>query len=213
MKMNFIGNCSKMFVVAMMGICLMSCDGNGIDLERARDAMQRGDSSVAIKMAHKAIDNGDIAVAKTIQSMLKNYEKKGIFSNSHPFFEDAAELHKEIQSASLKMAEKNINEGDFTSAYRIADELKDCELNKRILTNEIASIISENAGDAAARIILIIKERARYNEEYHWNYEYNEKKHQYEMLQSAIEVARANGNKDIVDKLEPVRDEWKGDLK
>lgn len=200
-------------IIISIGLIILSIfEINVTDLEKAGKAMKRGDSSVAITIAHQALNNGDIATAKTIQGMLKSYEKKGLFSTDWPFSSDAHELGKVIKTTLLKTAEKSINEGDFTTAYKVVDELfaeddgKETgkDLNKRILTNEIASIIGENAGDAAARIVLIITERAKYNS----RYGSDEKRNQYEMLQSAIEVARLNGNKELVDKLEPIRKEW-----
>lgn len=83
-----------------------------------------------------------------------------------------------IINKSLKKANAAINEGDYTAAYAIADEMiakgrnrkhRDVrnageDLNKKILTNEIAATIDSAEGSGAAmKLILIIKERAQYN--------------------------------------------------
>ena len=113
----------------------------------------------------------------------------------------------------LKEAKNAMDNGDYMGAYIIADEMiakgygtheyrAGEVLNEKILTSEIADLIGTN-DNPSAKIVLAIKERARYN------YSNGEK----EMLELAIQVAQANGNDDLVAKLQTILDSWKKENK
>ena len=109
----------------------------------------------------------------------------------------------------LKEAKKAMDNGDYMGAYIIADEMiannnyyaiekAGKVLNEKILTSEIADLIGTN-DNPSAKIVLAIKERARYN-----YYSGGEKK----MLELAIEVAQASENDDLATKLQTILDSW-----
>ena len=153
MKKSFISHCAKILTVAMIGVCLMSCD-------------------------------------------------------------DSAKVNKLLEKANAA-----INEGDYTAAYAIVDEMISegngydetaNELNKRILTNEIAATIDSTEGaNAAMKLILIIKERVQYSEYYPWRIVEEECK----MLELAIQLTRAKGDEVCAKQLQSVLDELKESVK
>lgn len=122
---------------------------------------------------------------------------------------------------SLNKANAAINKGDYTAAYAIADEMiakgskhtairdSGYELNKRILTNEIAATIDSAEGSGAAmRLILIIKERAQYNNVWCWE-SYHREKEERTMLELAIQLTKAKGDEACAKQLQSALDELK----
>ena len=122
-------------------------------------------------------------------------------------------------SESLEKANAAINEGDYTAAYAIADEMiakgskhtairdSGYELNKRILTNEIAATIDSSYGSGAAmKLILIIKERAQYNDVWCWN-SYQREEEERTMLELAIQITKAKGDEVCAKQLQSALDE------
>lgn len=117
---------------------------------------------------------------------------------------------KEAQKEHSEFIEKANNamaQGDFFAAYNIVDQMiannhyDGYDLNKKILTNEIAANI-ESAN--AAKIILCIKERARYN-----GYsESNRVKEETEMLKHAIQLAEAIDDSETAKKLQKALASW-----
>ena len=117
---------------------------------------------------------------------------------------------------SLEKANAAINEGDYTAAYAIVDEMisedydTDAhELNKRILTNEIAATVDSTEGaNAAMKLILIIKERVQYSE-----YLWRRVEEECRMLELAIQLTRAKGDEVCAKQLQSVLDELKESVK
>lgn len=124
---------------------------------------------------------------------------------------------------SLNKANAAINEGNYTAAYAIADEMiakgykhhdvRDAgfDLNKKILTNEIAATVDSAEGSGAAmRLILIIKERAQYNE--YWaacGHSDNKEEEERSMLELAIQLTKAKGDEACAKQLQGALDELK----
>lgn len=120
---------------------------------------------------------------------------------------DRKERNKE-RSEYVEKANNAINQGDYSTAYDIVDQMKEngyggsgYDLNKRALTNEIAENI-ETAN--AAKIIICIKERAGYNQSYDWDRRKEEK----EMLKHAIQLAEAIDDSVTAQKLQTALDSW-----
>ena len=130
---------------------------------------------------------------------------------------------------SLNKANAAINEGNYTAAYAIADEMiakkgpkhhgvrnVGFDLNKKILTNEIAATIDSAEGSGAAmKLILIIKERAQYNE--YWastsSGKYEKKSEERTMLELAIQLTKAKGDEACAKQLQEMLDnEYNDDI-
>ena len=124
----------------------------------------------------------------------------------------------------IKECQKEGNEaldnGDFPGAYAAADNMlieypgdKDhpgYSFNRKVLSAEIANTFDGESDNntTAAKIILVVKERARYNSYDAKNDEDDRRKAEMEMLELAIQVAQANGNDDIATKLQTALDSW-----
>lgn len=127
---------------------------------------------------------------------------------------------------SLNKANAAINEGNYTAAYAIADdmiakgpnhhEVRDAgfSLNKKILTNEIAATIDSAEGSGAAmKLILIIKERAQYNKYWASTGGYEKKSEERTMLELAIQLTKAKGDEACAKQLQEMLDnEYKDDI-
>lgn len=122
---------------------------------------------------------------------------------------------------SLNKANAAINEGDYTTAYTIADEMiakgykhvdiRDAgyDLNKKILTNEIAATIDSAGGsDAAMRLILIIKERAQYNDYWATTGGSDRKDEERTMLELALQLTKAKGDEACAKQLQEVLNDY-----
>ena len=114
------------------------------------------------------------------------------------------------QTEYIEKANEALNQGDFSTAYGIVDQMiakgldAGYNLNRTILTNEIAENI-ENAN--AARIIICIKERAKFNSK-------NPKKrvkNEVEMLEHAMQLAEVVGDSETADKLRNAWYSWETD--
>ena len=127
---------------------------------------------------------------------------------------------QEYISKCLKEAKDAMDNGDYMGAYIIADEMiaigttdsykiekAGYSLNKKILTNEIADLIGTD-DNTSAKIILAIKERARYNSHGASVNDQHRREAEKEMLEIAIQVAQANGNDDLATKLQTTLDSW-----
>lgn len=128
---------------------------------------------------------------------------------------------QEYISKCLKEAQDAMDNSDYMGAYTIADEMiakidhyearfAGYDLNKKILTNEIADLIGTD-DNTSAKILLVIKERARYNSYRASKYDKERREAEKEMLEIAIQVAQANGNDDLATKLQTTLDSYKED--
>ena len=113
---------------------------------------------------------------------------------------------------------KCLNSDDYPGAYAALDERiallngwssESQELNRKALTNEIAYLISNADDKTSAKIIMAIKDRARYHAEYSQPVYAAEK----EMLNFAVQVAKTNGNGDIAKQLQIALNSWEEENK
>lgn len=129
----------------------------------------------------------------------------------------AKEAKKEI-AAYLQQANEALNQGSYSGAYTIADILisegnrydaddAGHDLNKRILTNEIAAIIEEHGDNSAPKLLFAIKERAKYNTRY------SSEEEEKDMLKYAIKLVTTLGYKQTASLLQNALDQYPNDAR
>ena len=122
----------------------------------------------------------------------------------------------------IDQVDKFLSEGDYRSAYNIVDKIiadEDIEmdaysLNKKIITAEIASVFEEegiSSRQKGAKLLLIIQERARYND----RYSLLSKRDLYyvdaipPMYDEVINLAQSLGEDEIVDIIKSAKEQYK----
>lgn len=123
-----------------------------------------------------------------------------------------------------KINEAIINE-NFIEAYGVVDEIKEDytnsgikgNLNKKIMMAEIGSVLEENteSKNKAAKIILIINERGKYNNtkqsiSYSTQYKYEDEAVM-DMYKTVISIAEAQGDNELKEMLNKALTSFKED--
>lgn len=128
---------------------------------------------------------------------------------------DYSKEYEEYMIKCQKEGNEALDNGDFLGAYAAADKMLmkggGYSFNRKVLSAEIANSFDGESDNntTAAKIILVIKERARYNSRDADEYESDCRKAEMEMLELAIQVAQVNGNDDVATKLQTTLDSWK----
>ena len=121
---------------------------------------------------------------------------------------------KEIETY-LQQANEALNQGSYSDAYVIVDKMISkgysykktaWNLNKKVLTYEIATITEENEDNSAPKLLFAIKERAKYNAD--TDYEEREEK---DMLKYAIGLVTTMGYEQTASLLQNALDQYAND--
>ena len=144
-----------------------------------------------------------------------------IFESCGRNYKKEMEEYHEYMIKCQEEGNKALNNGDFPGAYAAADKMlvkgggdrnSGYSFNRKVLSAEIANSFDGEIDNntTAAKIILVIKERAKYNS---WNAanrsESDRREAEMEMFELAIQVAQASGNDDIATKLQTALDSYK----
>lgn len=134
-------------------------------------------------------------------------------------FESCGQSYDEYMIKCQEEGNKALDNGDFPGAYAAADKMliergiqnPGYSFNRKVLSAEIANSFDGEIDNntTAAKIVLVVKERAKFNS---YNATYSDdyrRAAEMEMFELAIQVAQASGNDDIATKLQKTLDSYK----